>query len=96
MSGLHKIVLVAVIVLPPTLRAQNDPKNMAKQPLQQTYMAESNSGASHSSSGAKRVIRKVLHGLNPMVWMAYLSRREPCSYAYSQAYGVCENKAPVR
>jgi hypothetical protein len=96
MPVLQKLILAAVLVLPLALYAQQEPKIVAGQPQAQTYVAESNTGASQPSSGFKRVMRKVLHGLNPAVWMAYFSHREPCNYAYQQAYGVCEGKAPVR
>jgi hypothetical protein len=96
MSGLQKVLLVAVLALPLALCAQNNTTNMMNQPLAQNYAAESNAGTSQSPSGFKHVLQKILHGLNPSVWFAYLSKREPCNYAYQQAYGVCESKAPVR
>jgi hypothetical protein len=96
MSVLQKIILAAVLVLPLALYAQQEPKITVGQAQAQTYVAESTTDTSHSPSGFKRAIQKVLRGLNPAVWMAYLSKRGPCNYAYQQAYGVCESKAPVR
>jgi hypothetical protein len=97
MSGLQKVVLVAVLALPLALYAQNDGTNMTKQPPPQSTTAESSGSTSPSSSEVKHgVFHKVLHGMNPSAWFAYLSKREPCDYAYQQAYGVCQSKAPVR
>jgi hypothetical protein len=97
MSGLQKVVLVAVLALPLVLYAQNDGTNMTKQPPPQSTTAESNAGTSPASSEVKHgVFHKILHGMNPSVWFAYLSKREPCDYAYQQAYGVCQSQAPTR
>jgi len=85
MTNLRKLVLAAVIAAPLALCA-------AEKPAQQTATDASAPppAATTQSQPARHGFRKVLHGLNPSTWAAYLSKKEYCTYAYQQAYGVCE------
>jgi hypothetical protein len=87
MKNVRKFVLAAVIAAPLALCAQP-----AEMPAEQTQKAVATQTATttHQPRSAKRAFQKVLHGLNPVTWAAYLSKREYCTYAYSQAYGICE------
>ncbi len=88
MTNLRKFVLVAIIAAPLALYAQPIEKPEA-QP-QKTASASANTAKSQTPP-AKRAFQKVMHGLNPMTWLQYLTQpKEYCTYAYVQAYGYCE------
>jgi hypothetical protein len=84
MTNLRKLVLVAVIAVPLALCAQPIEK-----PDPQIPKSTSTQGVK-TQAPPRNAFQKILHGLNPVTWAQYLSKREYCTYAYSQAYGVCE------
>ena len=86
MTNVRRFVLAAVIAAPLALCAQP-----VEKPAEQNEQAQATQTATtHQPRSAKRVFGKILHDLKPTTWAAYLSKREYCTYAYSQAYGICE------
>jgi hypothetical protein len=83
-----KMVLVALLAAPLVLCAQPIEKPVPAQPAAQT-------NSSTNRQPPRSVLRTIVHDLNPVVWFNYLSHREPCDYAYVQAYGTCGPKSPL-
>ena len=93
MRLLRKLVLAVLVVLPLGVYAQDHQQNTSKQqPEQQTSTSEPiGSSVKQTSSPAKRVLREVAHGANPITWVRYLAQPGvPCTLAYWEAYGVCQ------
>jgi hypothetical protein len=84
----RKLMLVAVIAVPFVTSAQPvDPGTTA----QKTTSTQQTDTKSKVPATERSFTQKLLHGMNPQTWFDYLSQpKEYCTYAYSQAYGVCE------
>lgn len=83
---LFAMVLVASLTL--CANAMEKPAT----PQAETH-ASSTATDKHDQSRAKHAAKAVLHGLSPVIWVQYLAKREYCTYAFSQAYGMCEGNA---
>jgi len=87
MTNLRKLLLVAVIAAPLALYSQ--PIEKPDQQISKAA-ADSPADATHQPKAPKHAWRSIKHDLNPVTWVHYLSQREYCTYAFSQAYGYCE------
>jgi hypothetical protein len=85
----RKLVLGAIIVV--SLVASAQPVEEPGTKAQKTTSTQETDTKSEAPVTQRTFTQKLLHGVNPKTWFDYLSQpKEYCTYAYSQAYGVCE------
>ena len=85
-SQIVKCMLFAVLAAPLALHAQPVEAPAAPQ-------TTTDSKSAKPPRTFRSVLRTIAHDLNPTVWFNYLSHREPCSYAWWQAYATCGPQA---